>query len=101
MDKKRVAITAIALALLAALVYSQFRMWKNFDWNLFLIQTDHVSKFHILHGIALIYIAYVLRAVRWKIFLRPVRPEASSVGLVVLTITGSTGLALLGRPGEL
>ncbi len=34
-------------------------------------------KFHILHGIALIYIGYALRALRWKIFLRPVRPEAS------------------------
>jgi hypothetical protein len=101
MDKKRVAITAIALALLAALVYSQFRMWKNFDWNLFLTQTDRVSKFHILHGIALIYIAYVLRAVRWKIFLRPVRPEASTMGLVAPTVIGFTGLALLGRPGEL
>jgi uncharacterized protein (TIRG00374 family) len=101
MDKKRAAITAIALAILAALVYSQFRTWKNFDWNLFLTQTDHVSKFHILHGIALIYIGYVLRAVRWKIFLRPVRPEASSVGLVAPTIIGFTGLALLGRPGEL
>ena len=56
--------------------------WKNFDWDPFLTQTHSVSAFHILHGIALIYIAYVLRAVRWKIFLRPVRPQASSIGLV-------------------
>jgi glycosyltransferase 2 family protein len=101
MDKKHAGITAVILALLVALVYSQFRTWKNFDWNLFLTQTHSVSKFHILHGIALIYIAYVLRAVRWKIFLRPVRPEASTVSLVAPTIIGFTGLALLGRPGEL
>ena len=43
----------------------------------FLLQTHSVSQFHILHGIGLIYIAYVLRAVRWKMFLRPVRPQAS------------------------
>jgi glycosyltransferase 2 family protein len=101
MDKKHAAITGIALAVLAALVYAQFRTWKNFDWELFLSQTHSVSKFHILHGIALIYIAYVLRAVRWKIFLRPVRPDASTFNLIPPTVIGFTGLALLGRPGEL
>ena len=101
MDRRRAAITGIALAILAGLVYSQFRMWKNFDWDLFLTQTRSVSSFHILHGVALIYLAYVLRAVRWKLFLRPVRPQASAVGLVAPTVIGFTGLALLGRPGEL
>jgi uncharacterized protein (TIRG00374 family) len=76
-------------------------MWKNFDWDLFLSQTRSVSAFHIFHGVALIYMAYVLRAVRWKMFLQPVRPEASSIGLVAPTVIGFTGLALLGRPGEL
>ena len=99
MDKKRAL--AIAFAFLAALMYIQFRTWKNFDWELFLSQTHNVSKFHILHGVALIYIAYVLRAVRWKIFLQPVRPEASSFRLIAPTVIGFTGLALLGRPGEL
>jgi glycosyltransferase 2 family protein len=101
MDKKRAAITGTILALLAVLVYVQFRTWKNFDWDLFLNQTHSVSKFHIFHGIALIYIAYVLRAVRWKIFLQPVRPQTKTLSLVSPTIVGFTGLALLGRPGEL
>lgn len=100
MDRKRALLTGIALAVLAALVYMQFRTWKNFDWDLFLSQTHNVSKFHILHAIVLIYGAYVLRAVRWKIFLRPVRPDASVVQLVAPTMIGFTGLALLGRPGE-
>jgi glycosyltransferase 2 family protein len=101
MDKKRAAITGIALAVLAALVYMQFRTWKNFDWDLFLAQTDHVHKLHILHGIALIYIAYILRALRWKIFLRPVRPQVTTMRMIPPTMMGFAGLALLGRPGEL
>src|SRR5215468_4438383 len=101
MDKKRVLFTGIAFLILAVLVYVQVHTWKTFDWQTFLRQTKSVSEFHILHGIALIYIAYVLRAVRWKIFLRPVRPEASISGLVAPTMIGFTGLALLGRPGEL
>jgi hypothetical protein len=101
MDRKRGLLTGIALAVLVALIYLQFRTWKNFDWQLFLNQTHSVSKYHILHGIALIYIAYVLRAVRWKLFLQPVRPEVSIVKLIAPTMIGFTGLALLGRPGEL
>jgi glycosyltransferase 2 family protein len=101
MKKKSAAITGIILVALAALVYLQFRTWKNFDWNLFLRQTHGVSKFHILHGVALIYLGYVLRAVRWKIFLQPVRPHTKTTSLVSPTIIGFTGLALLGRPGEL
>src|ERR1700751_228295 len=101
MDKKRALLTGFALAVLAVLVYAQVRTWKNFDWELFLSQTHNVRKFRILHGIALIYIGYVLRAVRGKIFLRPVRPNAATVRLIAPTIIGFTGLALLGRPGEL
>ena len=101
MDRKRTIVTGVVLVVLAALVYVQFRTWKNFDWQLFMSQTDRVSPFHILHAVALIYVGYVLRAIRWKIFLRPVRPEASSLALVTPTLIGFTGLALLGRPGEL
>ncbi len=101
MNKKRVIIYALVFAVLALLVYLQFRTWRNFDWATFLSQTGQVRehKLNILAGIALIYLAYGMRAVRWKIFLRPVK-TTSSVGLLAPTIVGFTGLALLGRPGE-
>jgi uncharacterized membrane protein YbhN (UPF0104 family) len=101
MDKKRTLVYALVTAILAALVYAQFRTWRDFDWATFWSQTDHVHKLHILIAIALIYLAYGMRAVRWKIFLRPVRGEASTIGLVAPTLIGFTGLAVLGRPGEL
>jgi uncharacterized protein (TIRG00374 family) len=101
MGGKRNYIYALLGVVLAVLVYLQFRTWKDFDWATFWSQTHHVQKLHILHGIALIYLAYVIRAIRWKIFLRPVRPRASAMKLVAPTIIGFTGLALLGRPGEM
>jgi uncharacterized protein (TIRG00374 family) len=101
MDKKRLAVSAVVIVILAALVYLQVRTWKGFDWALFLSQTHRIHLVHIFHGIALIYIGYVLRAIRWKIFLRPVRPGVRSTELVPATLVGFTGLALLGRPGEL
>jgi glycosyltransferase 2 family protein len=105
MDRKRILMYGLALAVFAVLVYMQFRTWRHFDWATFWAQGANLTRaphiFHILHAIALIYLAYAMRAVRWKIFLRPVRPHASAWKLISPTVVGFTGLALLGRPGEL
>jgi uncharacterized protein (TIRG00374 family) len=101
MSKKQIIIYGLLAAVFAILVYMQFRTWRNFDWATFWSQTDQVHKRHIFHAIGLIYLAYVVRAFRWKIFLRPVRPRASWWGLVAPTLIGFAGLAILGRPGEL
>jgi len=98
-NRKYVAYLVVFLVL-SVLIYLQFRTWQHFDWARFRETRPQYWR-HVIHGIALIYLAYVVRAVRWKIFLRPVRPEASSLGLIAPTIIGFTGLALLGRPGEL
>jgi hypothetical protein len=100
MTKKRFLVYAIVTALLVALFYVQFRTWRRFDWNVFFAQTKQVQLLHILFGIGFTYFAYVLRAVRWRIFLRPVKK--TTVGnLMAPTIIGFTGLSLLGRPGEM
>jgi glycosyltransferase 2 family protein len=100
MSKKKYIAYAAVFIVLAVLVYLQFRTWQNFDWGRFR-ETRPQKWMHVLHGIILIYLAYVMRAVRWKIFLRPVRPQASTASLFAPTVIGFTGLALLGRPGEL
>ncbi len=99
MQKKRALITTILVALLGLLIYTQFREWRDFDWPTFWAQTHHIRGIHILHAIALIYFHYGLRALRWKIFLKPLK-KTSWLGLVPPTVIGFTGLALLGRPGE-
>jgi len=100
MDKKRILASVVVFLILAVLVYLQVRHWQTFDWGTFWAQTHRIKKVHILHGIALIYIAYVLRAVRWKIFLKPVRPKVTVGEMLSPTLIGFTGLALLGRAGE-
>jgi uncharacterized protein (TIRG00374 family) len=105
MNRKRILLYGLALAVFALLVYMQFRTWRNFDWETFWSESRNLGKpphiYHLLHAVALIYIAYAMRALRWKIFLRPVRPKASAWSLISPTLVGFTGLALLGRPGEL
>jgi uncharacterized protein (TIRG00374 family) len=99
MKNKRYLLYAVVVAVLAALVYLQFRTWRHFDWAL--LFKFHPDWWHILYGVGYIYFAFLLRAVRWKIFLRPVRKNASILSLVPPTMIGFTGLTVLGRPGEL
>ncbi len=100
MDKKRIVASTVVFLILAVLLYLQYRHWQSFDWGTFWAQTHRINKFHVLHAIALIYIAYFLRALRWKIFLKPVRPKATTIDMLSPTLIGFTGLALLGRAGE-
>jgi uncharacterized protein (TIRG00374 family) len=99
MTRKRIIVSALVVAALGFLVYLQFREWRHFDWDVFWDQTADTRKLYLVSAAALIYATYLLRAVRWKVFLRPVC-RASSRELIAPTIIGFTGLALLGRPGE-
>ena len=100
MDKKRIVASAVVFLILAVLFYLQYRHWQSFDWGTFWAQTHRIRKIHVLHAIVLIYIGYFMRAVRWKVFLQPVRPKATFMDMVSPTLVGFTGLALLGRAGE-
>src|SRR5262245_47994712 len=96
---KKYLFSAIVFFVMGALVYAQFRTWKNFDWAQ--LVEYRLNWWRIAEGVGYIYISYLLRAFRWKMFLCPVRPQASVFGLLPPTLIGFTGLALLGRPGEL
>ncbi len=99
MNKKHVLTTAVVVVVLGVLVYFQVQHWRAFDWGRFRAETAGISKWRVLLAIGLIYSTYLLRAVRWKVFLKPIcRAPASR--MVGPTFLGFTGLALLGRPGE-
>src|SRR5258708_37465499 len=100
MDKKSLFISALVLAVLAGLVYWQIRTWRKFDWQTFSTVTRRINLYLVFLGVALIYVDYVLRALRWKILLRPVKPT-STARLVAPTMIGFTGMALFRRPVEL
>lgn len=99
MNKKRILTTAVVVAVLGVLVYFQVQHWRAFDWARFRAETGGISKLHALSAVALIYATYLLRALRWKVFLKPIC-KARVSRLVGPTFIGFTGLALLGRPGE-
>src|SRR5438270_7828372 len=98
MSKKRIFTTAAVVGILGVLVYFQVQHWRSFDWARFR-SASRVDPLHIAAGIGLIYLTYILRALRWKVFLEPVC-KASTRKIILPTFIGFTGLALLGRPGE-
>ena len=104
MNKKRLFLYVLVTAVLAALFYVQFRTWRRFDWQVFFAQTRDVTRgtgpLHIFLGIAFTYLAYLMRAVRWRIFLRPVK-QTTTASLISPTFIGFTGISLLGRLGEM
>jgi uncharacterized protein (TIRG00374 family) len=99
MNRKHILTTAIVVAVLGALIYFQVQHWRAFDWARFRAETGGIGKLHLLLAVVLIYLTYLLRALRWKVFLKPIC-QARTGHLIGPTFIGFTGLALLGRPGE-
>src|SRR5450755_2937980 len=100
MNKKRILGTAIVLAVLCLLIYLQVHTWKKFDWSTFWNNTSQVNWGFVLLATAVTYSTYVLRATRWRIFLKP-SCSTTTARLLGPQFIGFTGLALLGRPGEM
>ena len=99
MNKKRTLVTVGVVAILGALIYLQVHAWKKFDWATFWTNTEHVNWIYVALSVVLIYLAYVIRAIRWRIFLKPLK-ETTTARLIPPQFIGFAGLALLGRPGE-
>jgi len=98
-SNKRILLTVLGVVVLLGLAYLQFREWRKFDWGTFLAQIRAVRVPRVIAGIALIYLSYVLRSIRWSIMLRPSKRVPWS-DLLSAQFIGFTGLAILGRPGE-
>ena len=99
MDRKRLLITSAVVVVLVALVILQAHFYRKFDWSAFGQQIAQVNLWMILAAVAVVHLADALRAVRWAIFLKPVR-QISPFKLLAAQYIGFAGLALLGRPGE-
>src|SRR6516162_4449882 len=100
MNKKHTLMTVLLLGVLCLLVYIQVHAWKKFDWATFWENTSHVHWTYIAGSVLLTYFAYILRAVRWRIFLKPLC-ETTTLRMLAPQFIGFAALALLGRPGEM
>ncbi len=99
--RKQIITLLIVFFVLVALVYLQVREWRKFDWATLRLYATELNWWLVLQGVILVHLADFTRAIRWKIFLRPTRPDVNWKSLIAPQFVGFAGLALLGRPGEL
>ena len=96
------------LLLIALLVFIAWKLHtSHFDWAGFAQSWRRANLKLILLAVVVIYGNYVLRALRWGVFLRPAwrkaggKTRVSGLALTGTQFVGFTGLALFGRVGEL
>jgi uncharacterized protein (TIRG00374 family) len=72
----------------------------SFDWSLVRSSVSGLRWKWLAFALIPIFGTYYGRALRWAVFLKPVKPEPSIAALTSATVIGFTAITLLGRPGE-
>lgn len=72
----------------------------SFDWNLFVTSLRRLRWKWLLLAVIPIFASYYGRALRWAVFLKPLKPKPSILNLLSATVIGFTAITLFGRPGE-
>lgn len=88
----------VVAALVALVLYGRHRV--HFEWHVFVDQLRHADWKKFVIGIALIYAGYIFRALRWALFLKPVK-RVSPWTVLGPQVIGFTGVALFGRLADL
>jgi glycosyltransferase 2 family protein len=93
---------AAAVAAVAALLWF---LWarisaQGFDWHLAAQSYARLRWGWLLLSLVPIAGSYVVRAFRWAVFLKPLKPNPSIAGLTSATVIGFAAITLFGRPGE-
>ena len=97
------AFVAGGLILGAALAYSFYTNpeWKTFDGNRFWATFGEADWGWLSLAAGTIYGTYLVRALRWKVLLEPIKPDASLGNLLSATVVGFGAVGILGRPAEI
>ena len=73
--------------------------WANFNWSRLWALTTGARPGLLLLTLVCVFGTYLVRAVRWRLFLSPIK-KASLWTLFVGQILGFSSIYLIGRPGE-
>jgi uncharacterized membrane protein YbhN (UPF0104 family) len=97
----KIVVAVLVVAALAALAYrSQGAIHlADFNWSRLVGEVAGTRKGFLLAALAAVYLAYFLRALRWRRFCRYLGPAAVS-DVYGGTLMGFTAIFLLGRPAE-
>jgi uncharacterized membrane protein YbhN (UPF0104 family) len=97
-SKRWILWLLVTIALVVLVLFIRARV--QFSWTVFWQQLKLADWRRFLVAISMIYGGYVLRSVRWAIFLRPVK-RVSPFALIGSQVIGFTAVALFGRLADL
>ena len=98
--KKNQTILWIGVLLLLLVAVFLLRGRIHFDWHTFVTQLKRADWKLFGVGILLIWAGYVIRAVRWALFLKPTK-RIGPFFLIGSQVIGFTAVALFGRLADL
>jgi glycosyltransferase 2 family protein len=73
---------------------------RGFDWALAAGAIIHLRWPWLLVSLVPIFATYYGRALRWAVFLRPLKAQPSMRNLLIATVIGFTAITLFGRAGD-
>jgi len=94
----------LGLLVLGGALYYSIRTnpdWREFDPEAFYQTLRGLDWRWLAMAAGSIYTTYFLRALRWRVLIRPLKPHPSIWGLVSATIIGFGALGVMGRAGEM
>jgi uncharacterized protein (TIRG00374 family) len=99
--RRRILLIALAAAAVLAIAVAISRLHGQFRWDVFLSTFRDVHPGWIIVSTLLSLATYVVRGLRWRIMLRPLKPHPHVWSIISATCIGFTAITLFGRPGEL
>lgn len=98
----RWAWLAVGTIVIALIFYNLSRSpeWRNFRWDLLWGSIVGARIDYLVIAVILVYITFLVRAIRWRFFMGPIK-KASLWNLFVGQVLGFSSIFLVGRPGEL
>lgn len=92
---------AVALAAATAWVFLHGTRTRGFSWDVFASTVASLDPQWLAASLFFSYSTYVVRALRWAVLIRPLRPHPSFRNLLSATIIGFSALTALGRAAEM
>lgn len=105
MKRSRYALPMLlGLLVLSGALYYSIRSnpdWREFDAGAFLQTLMGLDWRWLGLAMGAVYATYILRALRWRVLIRPLKPDPSLWGLTSATVIGFGAVGIMGRAGEL
>ena len=73
---------------------------RGFDWHAFGATLLGLHGWWLAASVGALIAGYLVRALRWRVLMRPVKPGPDLWGLFSATVMGFAAITILGRPGE-